>query len=409
MNTTRRQPTQRPQPRSGHRPVSGPASGAGAVQVTRTAPTGRRRAGRIAIVTVGLALCLVGFLSSVFSLMIVMVFVAFAAGTDNPSGPDVDTVVLTVSTAAGSAIAWSIGLKLLQGRRRTVLFLRKFGFDDAKSFVTHAAGRALGRRWRLVTLDDLDTPAIGSSRWSRLTTVIVTLLALAALGFLLFSIADVLSSDTEIVGDAASQAADNADNPVEGFVAAIAVAIVTAIVAALALVFVVALLSVFAAAAAIFGITSFGAARSLHRAERDERGRARSRDELVAFLNRVERDKRRMFAPRITVVRVIDALWREAVTGVADISDAVLVDISDPSESLLWEIETLHRRPDIRLVPIGSAPRVEAMVAAGGHDRDDAMVLRALAGYQVLVYDDDPRRFARELHQMLETGTKPTN
>ena len=62
---------------------------------------------------------------------------------------------------------WVTGVKLMRGRPRTVLFLRKFGFDEAKLFVSHAPSEALGRRWRLVTLDDLAIQPVTTPRLTR--------------------------------------------------------------------------------------------------------------------------------------------------------------------------------------------------------------------------------------------------
>jgi hypothetical protein len=102
------------------------------------------------------------------------------------------------------------------------------------------------------------------------------------------------------------------------------------------------------------------------------------------------------------VVRVIDALWKEAVSGLADISDVVLIDISQPTESLLWELQMLSQRPDIDLVVIGAADQVRALKVSGGFDRDDRASLAVLGPRPVLVYGHDRKAFARELRHMLD-------
>ncbi|MEW8102774.1 MAG: hypothetical protein AB2785_13535, partial [Candidatus Thiodiazotropha endolucinida] len=43
---------------------------------------------------------------------------------------------------------------LIRGRRRLVLFLRRFGYDEATEALSFAAASTMGQRWRLVTLDD---------------------------------------------------------------------------------------------------------------------------------------------------------------------------------------------------------------------------------------------------------------
>jgi len=42
-----------------------------------------------------------------------------------------------------------------------VLFLRRFGYDDATSAVTFAVAKTIGSSWRLVTLDDAELSPIG--------------------------------------------------------------------------------------------------------------------------------------------------------------------------------------------------------------------------------------------------------
>lgn len=97
--------------------------------------------------TLGALLVLAGLLLLVPLLIILLIVVLVAVFTGDAAAPDADSVIVVV-LAAGGGILWVAGVKLLRGRPRTVLFLRKFGFDDAKAFVSHAAGDALGRRWR---------------------------------------------------------------------------------------------------------------------------------------------------------------------------------------------------------------------------------------------------------------------
>ena len=52
---------------------------------------------------------------------------------------------------------------MLRRRRHAVLFLRRFGYDDATRIVTSALA-VLGRSWRVVTLDDSDVQAVGARR-----------------------------------------------------------------------------------------------------------------------------------------------------------------------------------------------------------------------------------------------------
>ena len=60
-----------------------------------------------------------------------------------------------------------IGLRLLRRNRTLVLFLRKFGYDDAQSAVTFAVLRTIGASWRVVTLDDAEMAPIGVAEGTR--------------------------------------------------------------------------------------------------------------------------------------------------------------------------------------------------------------------------------------------------
>ena len=96
-----------------------------------------------------------------------MLFAVFAATGSDVSAPPATTVLAVIGAAVAGIVLWILGAKLLRGRPRTVLFLRRFGFDQAKDFISHAAAQALGRRWRLVTLDDLATTPVGTRPWKR--------------------------------------------------------------------------------------------------------------------------------------------------------------------------------------------------------------------------------------------------
>ena len=53
------------------------------------------------------------------------------------------------------------GLRLLRRNRTLILFLRRFGHDDAQSAVTFAVLQTIGAFWRVVTLDDAEMTPIG--------------------------------------------------------------------------------------------------------------------------------------------------------------------------------------------------------------------------------------------------------
>jgi hypothetical protein len=91
----------------------------------------------------------------------------------------------------------------------------------------------------------------------------------------------------------------------------------------------------------------------------------------------------------------------------ADFSAAIVIDISDPTENLLWEVESLKSRLGDRFIVIGDYHRI-AEFAYGGSDQlsAEARLATTLDGQSVLAYTHDRRgmdRFARALRDRLET------
>ncbi len=377
------------------------------IEIMETAARPRRPVLRWLLAALGVLLIVVGVILLTPLLLVVTVTGVFAVSNGDLNLPDLESALILTALTVGGIVAWVIGVKLVRGKPRTVLFLRKFGYDDAKQFVSFAASQALGRRWRLVTLDDLDTLPISTQRWKRWALRLgLLVLVIGALWLIGQAAETAFNPDTSAVDGTIDQAIEDAENPIEAIAAAIGAAIVAALVVAIATVLGVLFFSAIAAFLAVLGIASAITSRSLTRAERDRWTPARSRQELVEFLDRTQDARSKLFAPKIAVVRSIDALWKEAVAGLADISDVVLIDISDPSESLLWEVQMLSRRPDVELVLIGAADRIRALKATGGHDPDDRAVLQLLGNRQVLVYDDDRKRFARQLNHMFEAAAR---
>jgi hypothetical protein len=249
-----------------------------------------------------------------------------------------------------------------------------------------------------VTLDDLATQPVGTKKGTRWTVRIVVIVA--AVGLIWALVMAVQAFSDPFAGS--DEVAQNADGPLEQ----IGTEIGALFAAAILFLFLIAIISLIAGVAGALGIAGLLTSRSLRRAERDQWTRVRSRVELTEFLDNVRRTQSKLFAPRIAVLRTVDELWRDAVAGLADIADVALIDISDPSEALLWELQMLDRRPDVEVVLIGEASRVEALHRTGGHDADDRAVVALLGPRPVLTYSRDRKRFAAELHNMLEVAMR---
>ena len=125
-----------------------------------------------------------------------------------------------------------------------------------------------------------------------------------------------------------------------------------------------------------------------HRAARAVRGRAR-----------------KIFCPRLMVLNVDSDVWRPAVQSVAEVASVVLIDVSEPTDNLLWEIAEVERDATTACVLVGNADRLRSL---GSSDEPLVRQLVALLdGRTVLAYEttkDGMRRFARALRATLEVA-----
>jgi hypothetical protein len=110
---------------------------------------------------------------------------------------------------------------------------------------------------------------------------------------------------------------------------------------------------------------------------------------------------------------VAGQVWQRTVSALAAISAASIIDISEPTEHLLWEIQELERVSPGRWIVIGEHAQVTRWAEAPGPDAD--MMTKRFAswlnGRTVLAYTTDRRgmkRFSRALHGMLiDVGDGP--
>ena len=103
-------------------------------------------------------------------------------------------------------------------------------------------------------------------------------------------------------------------------------------------------------------------------------------------------------------------IWQEVVRKLSRAADAVVVDISEPSENLLWEIETLKEIRTVNCVYVGQLRKVldlnERRPPAQRHEDVDARLKKLLENEKVLVYESEPkgamRVFADDLAAYLD-------
>jgi hypothetical protein len=130
--------------------------------------------------------------------------------------------------------------------------------------------------------------------------------------------------------------------------------------------------------------------------------------EIQEAARAIARRSRKVFGPRLVVLRVASPVWQRAVTELASVSSLPLIDVSEPTEHVLWEIEELIRRFGARCVFVGEHERVSALAAlAEGRSVQGSVeqrIARLLEGREVLAYTTDARglkRFARALRGLL--------
>jgi hypothetical protein len=116
------------------------------------------------LILIGVVACMPAFVLSFIVLLTVFLTNGNAgSGTGVASwhGIDFSSVRIAWYAAVTTAVlGLALGLKLVRGRRRLVLFLRRFGHTAATHAATVAAA-SIGGRWRLVTLDDAQIVPVG--------------------------------------------------------------------------------------------------------------------------------------------------------------------------------------------------------------------------------------------------------
>ena len=101
---------------------------------------------------------------------------------------------------------------------------------------------------------------------------------------------------------------------------------------------------------------------------------------------------RRVFGPRLVVLRVASNIWRQTVSRMASVSSVALIDVSEPTGNLIWEIEELTRRSQAKCVFICRHDRALEIAAAAASvspsSFDDDMG-RLLEMEEILAYTTD--------------------
>jgi hypothetical protein len=335
------------------------------------------------------------------------------------------------------------GLRLVRGSRALVLFLRRFGYDDAQSAVTFAVLKTIGASWRIVTLDDAEMAPIGIPiatrrlfRAGHLTSKHVIAFG-HFVGLRMFPIlvtAMWVVAALPLLGPAIELArtgtpnAERWGNTVEPYLDVLAAVLdrrlpfeavtpdltgVFAVLAIGAAISFVALIVTGAALVVALPLSTIlfffsSSADAVREADRAKTAVVNTASEIRQAAAEIARRSRKVFGPRLVVLRVASPVWQEAVTELASVSSLPLIDVSEPTENVLWELEELTRRFGPKCVLIGQHERVTQLTALS-HDRSmppsvGQRIANLLEGREVLAYTTDPRglkRFARALRGLL--------
>jgi len=183
---------------------------------------------------------------------------------------------------------------------------------------------------------------------------------------------------------------------------------VLATVAAFAFVGMLVVMAALIACFPLFGVLTFASASAdaLKKAEGEKKQTLLDIRHLQSMVSEISQQSRQTFAARLVVVRVATQIWRETVSAFASVATASILDISDPTENLLWELTEIERQYNGRLILIAEHPRIAGW--ADGISPDEhplsARLTQLLGDRDVLAYTTDRkgmRRFARALYGLL--------
>jgi hypothetical protein len=321
-----------------------------------------------------------------------------------------------------------LGKRLVRGHRELVLFLRRFGYNDATRTISSAIPR-IGASWRIVTLDDAQIVPVGPSAlgivtrmrratsWLKRASSVVARVykvamgtgAVAAVAIVVITYLrreDIESLFDSVLSDQAKMTSLSA--PFRALLIGLAVG------AAAWGVFVLGVL-ISVALAPIWGWVS-STSDAVQGAERAKVFEIHDVADIIKATSEVAKWRGRVFSPRLIVLTVDSNLWQAAVEVLATMSAVVLVDVSEPTENLLWEVETLKAAHyGDRCLFVGNIERLGRFTGEEPPALSGSVTHRADAlidNETILAYspnDRDPQRFTRALRAMLQEHARRTS
>ena len=376
----------------------------------------------------------------------VLLLLIFVLGLDGLEAPQVSGKI--VPAFAVALVGLTAGPRLIRGKRRLVLFLRHFGYTEATHTMTLAATQATGRTWRLVTLDDAAIAPVGVSfapatRGLFRAVALVGKVVRGAAGFVmntgvvaiwvgvitgLVAMVVILQQRhqditglalLELILGALVRQGEFSNVSVLGgqwqwdavhlLVAAVDIVALGGALLFAALGFMTVVSLLFMTVRGVYGAAS----GSVQQAEASKAAQINRETEIRPVGRRLLRESRRIFSPRLVVLKVDSRLWKEAVLYLASIASLTIIDVSEPGESLLWEITELTGRLRARCLFVANydtARMLGPQARAGQSPPSLAGRLETLLdGAEILAYTTDRSgvdRFSRALRAMLLTRSQ---
>lgn len=367
---------------------------------------------------VGFTLILAGILASVLPVYLLATFVwAKVYGHGRPFLAGYDRTTVLVCTAV-ALVAPVVGRTLVSVRRRVALFLRRFGPTEPTKALGFAIETAMGRSWRLVTLDDSRVAPLGVRKGMvrAIGVLQVVEAALFVLG-LWWATKAYEAAHPDKPGQRPGGSADIGPYKAAGrFVVRVLgldhgqeITRITFVRAALLLVAVWLALRLALTLAGILArqalrlaqwvVPIFTPGNLIKRGEEASRVEITHRRQVRSAARRVVRQSRRLFSPQLVVVRVATEIWTDVVRRFASVSALVITDVTELSENLLWEMETLRPVSDRQWIFVGHHRRLQERESQGGGPRPDsdlhARLTHLLGDEPVLLYGDSPEEMTR--------------
>jgi hypothetical protein len=270
---------------------------------------------------------------------------------------------------------------------------------------------AVGTRLRVVTLDDAVVAPVGVARTGRRIAALVFVVLAGLIAWVLYwlfggGFQRFLNDSTQQTFEQYSKAHPQTNNPFEWLTNIIGTSVDATITVTILAVVVLYVISIGLLLALGLVILSASAYLSSLIAGRYARRAIDSDEAIASTARRIVRISRRVFSPRLFVTRVADSIWPQAVRGLGAAADIAIIDVSHPTDALLWELEAMRLMFGRRWLLVGAFEYVTSLASPQTATSQDhrGRLARLLDGEQVIAYghtDEDIRRFSRALRNRL--------